>query len=399
MPIFARKFCHPSYVVLFFVSGIIGGVLIGTLVFLPIFVSVVWVLLAVAVVGVLIFFPSKKFLFLGILAGVLVGLARTNLCLYAATNVTKNADSYNAISYSKNWLVEQISDVLPEQEASLGTAYLLGEKDSLSTEFKDYLRIAGLSHIVVASGAHLSIIVGFVRKFFGKLSRRFGLIFGLIFVLIFMSLVGFTPSILRAGIMTFLSLAAWYVGRKFEPWKLILITAAITLLIDPRLIADVGWQLSFASFAGIMLLGPSLIRYFYGDKKPKFFGSMIITTLAANLLVAPISFYYFGSISLISVIANIIILPTLPFAMGITFCAGILHFVPLVSIGVAWVAEMSLKLHCLIIEFLGRQNYFLVSMPKNNPLVFLFYLVVLIPFAIDWTKQRKNAKINGNLIC
>jgi competence protein ComEC len=338
-------------------------------------------------------------LFLGILAGVLVGLARTNLSLYAATNVAKNSDSHDAISCSKNWLVEQISDALPEQEASLGTAYLLGEKDGLSDEFKDYLRIAGLSHVVVASGAHLSIIVGFVRKVFGKISRRVGLVFGLIFVLIFMSLVGFTPSILRAGIMTILTLVAWYVGRKFKPWKIILITAAITLLIDPHFLTDVGWQLSFASFAGIMLLGPSLIRYFYGEKKPKFFGSMIITTLAANLLVAPISLYYFGSISLISVVANIVILPTLSFVMGVTFLTGILHFIPFINAGVAWVAEMSLKLHCRVIEFLGQQNYFLVSMSKNNPLIFLIYFVVLIPFVIDWTKQRKNAKINGSLIC
>lgn len=337
----------------------------------------------------------------------------------------KLKEDTNAISYSKSWLTERIKSNLPEDEANLGVAYLLGEKDGLSKDFKESLQVAGLSHVVVASGAHLSIIVGFVRKIFGRVSRKTGLTFALIFVVIFMALIGWTPSILRAGIMTILTLVSWYFGRKFQPFRLIIITAAITLLVNPSFITNLGWQLSFASYAGIMLLGPMLTEFFYGEKKPKFFGSMIITTVSATLLVAPISLYHFGSLSLLSIFANILILPTLSIVMGLTFATGLLAGVPVIGLVVSWAAGLLLNLHQIIISYLGTKTYFLVTIPKENPAIFLLYPAIVIPFVMftikrrrarpklcieksfivpdhsldnigtwDWTKRNKNAKIS-----
>lgn len=342
-------------------------------------------------------------MFLCIITGFIVGAWRASVF---SKPVQK--DNTDAISYSKTWLTERIKSSLPEEEANLGTSYLLGEKGGLSDSFKNSLRIAGLTHIVVASGAHLSIIVSLVRKIFGKISRRVGLIFAIVFVLIFMALVGWTPSILRAGIMAILTLTAWYVGRKFEAWRLILITAAVTLLINPLFISDLGWQFSFASYAGIMILGPKLTKYYYGKKKPGFFGSTIITTIAATLLVAPISLYNFGSLSLVSIIANLLILPTLSIAMGLTFLAGIFTDVPFLGIITSFVAGKILRLHIIIIEFIGSKGYFLLEIPKKQPLVFLLYLPIIAILIIAkfknswqssdspqrWTILRKNAKIS-----
>ena len=137
-----------------------------------------------------------------------------------------------------------------------------------------------------------------------------------IFVVFFMSMVGWTPSILRAGMMTLITLLLWYCGRKIEPWRIILIVMAVTLVINPMFVIDLGWMLSFASFTGIMLLGPKMVRFFYGDKKPGFIGETIVTTMAATVMTLPVVLYYYGQVSLISVVANLLILPTLPWAMG-----------------------------------------------------------------------------------
>lgn len=306
---------------------------------------------------------------------------------YSGRKVIKN--DIDAISYSKSWLTERIRTKIPEEEANLGVAYLLGEKDGLSEQFKEYLQVAGLSHVVVASGAHLSIIVDFVRRIFGRVSRKTGLTFALIFVLIFMALIGWTPSILRAGIMTILTLSAWYNGHKFQPWRLILITAAITLLINPTFITNLGWQLSFASYAGIMLLGPSIISYFYGEKKPGFVGSMVIITISASLLVAPISLFYFGSLSLISIATNILILPTLSVVMGLVFATGIFAGTPFLGVAVGWLSKLLLDFHMFIIEFLGTKKYFLINISKGQVWVFLLYVFFLMPFLIGYMKRRK----------
>ena len=70
------------------------------------------------------------------------------------------------------------------------------------------------------------------------------------------------------------------------------------------------------------MLAPKILEFFYGNQKPNFVVSTILTTISATLTTLPIVLYYFGQISLISVFANLLILPTLPYAMGLTFGYG-----------------------------------------------------------------------------
>ena len=108
----------------------------------------------------------------------------------------------------RNWFAERIRGLVPEPEVQLGLSYLLGLKTGLPDELDENLRVVGLTHIVVASGTHLSILVEVARKIFGKLSRFAGVLFAGVFVVFFMAMVGWTPSILRAGLMTLLMLVA-----------------------------------------------------------------------------------------------------------------------------------------------------------------------------------------------
>lgn len=278
----------------------------------------------------------------------------------------------------RNWFAERIKQLVPEPEVKLGLSYLLGMKAGLPEDLSENLRMVGLTHIVVASGAHLSILVEIARKIFGRISRFAGLLFSVLFILFFMAMVGFTPSILRAGIMAILTLIAWYVGRKFEPWRIILIVAAVTLMINPNFIINLGWLLSFASFAGIMIIGPMVTKFFYGSKKPGFVAETIITTLAATVMTLPIVLYFYGMVSLISVIANLLILPTLSWAMGLVFLVGVLAGIPGVETVVAFLATKLLDFHILVVEFFGAQRQFMVEIEPYWPQVFLIYLFIIV---------------------
>ena len=278
----------------------------------------------------------------------------------------------------RDWFAARIASQLPEPENSLGLSYLLGMKTGLPDDLSDNLRTVGLVHIVVASGAHLSILVEIARRIFGKLSRASGLFFSIIFILFFMAVVGFTPSIMRAGLMSILAIVAWYVGRKFAPWRLILLVAATTLLIDPTFIINLGWLLSFASFAGIMILGPKLATFFYGDHQPKFIANTILATISATLMTLPITLYYFGAVSLISVAANLLILPTLPIAMGLTFLTGTLSDIPVINTATSFLTEKLLDFHINTVNFFATTKSFLIEIDPYQPWVFLFYTPVAI---------------------
>ena len=303
--------------------------------------------------------------------------------------LTEGFGTYVGYMYKpNNWFAERVRGLVSEPQVNLGLSYLLGMKAGLPDDLSENLRTVGLVHIVVASGAHLSILVEIARKIFRKLSRFAGLLFSVLFVVFFMAMVGWTPSIMRAGIMTILTLLAWYVGRKFAPWRIILIVAAGTLLVSPMFIINLGWLLSFASFAGIMILGPRLTKFFYGEKKPGFVAEIIITTLAATLMTLPIILYYYGTVSLISVVANLLILPTLPYAMGLVFLSGAVVGVPFLEMAVGWLATKLLDFHIAVVEFFGGMKSFLIEIEPYQTWVFLIYLVIFVPLVIGLIRQK-----------
>ena len=175
--------------------------------------------------------------------------------------------------------------------------------------------------------------------------------------------------------------------------------AAFTLMLNPMFFTNLGWLLSFASYAGIMMLSPGITKFFYGEKKPGFIASVVLTTVAATLMTLPITLYYFGQVSLISVVANVLILPTLPYAMGLTFLSGVFAGVPLISVAVGFLAEKLLNFHILVVGWFGSMEQFLIKIDRYDPKVFLLYLVILVPFlwwVFRWTIRVKNGKIDSS---
>ena len=291
----------------------------------------------------------------------------------------------------RNWFAGRVKGLMSEPQVNLGLSYLLGMRSGLPDELNEKLRTVGLVHIVVASGAHLAILVEVARRIFGKMSRFAGVFFSVIFIVFFMAMIGWTPSIMRAGIMAIIAVIAWAVGRKVEPWRLILLVAAVTLLINPMYINNLGWLLSFASFAGIMILGPGFTRYFYGEKKPGFVMGVIMATVAATLMTLPIILYYYGMVSLISVAANLLILPTLSIAMGLVFMTGVVAGVPGVEIAVSFVATKMLDFHMAVVDFFGGMKSFVVEIEPYQWWVFLIYILIIVPLAIGLLRRKINA--------
>lgn len=294
----------------------------------------------------------------------------------------------------RDFFANSIRKHIPEEPAALGLGYLLGTRSSLPDGLDESLRTVGLTHIIVASGANLSILVSFSRKVFGKVSRLFGMICSILLVLFYVGMVGLSPSMVRAGIVSILSLLAWYVGRTFSPLRLLIIVAAATLLYNPMYLIDLGWLLSFGSFAGVMIVGPWLTNFFYGYKKPGLIGATLLETISASLVCTPILLYFFGTTSLISLLANLLVLPTISLAMSLCFITGIFSILNL-----DWLASLFgktatwlLNYHLWIINFFGTQTSFLVTIPTQQWSVFLVYLPMLIIACVSHFRHRPSVE-------
>lgn len=282
----------------------------------------------------------------------------------------------------KNFFAGKVREHIPSPAADLGLGYLVGDKTGLPEDFSDALRAVGMTHVVAASGAHLGILVGLIKKLFGKLSKFAGLLFSLLVIFAFALVVGFTASMTRAALVAGLSLLFGYVGRQFTPLRLILFVAALTLLLSPTNLLNLGWQLSFASFFGILILAPHLTHFLYGGKKPSWLASMLITSLATSLICTPLLIFSFGTFSLLSFVANLIILPTLPYAMLLVFLSGATSFLPLLATPISTLATFLLNFHIAFINFLSAQTALIFELPSGDPRIFFIYLPIIFCLAL-----------------
>lgn len=224
----------------------------------------------------------------------------------------------------RDWFADSVRTAISEPQASLGIGYLVGQRRALPPELADALVIAGLTHVVVASGYNLTILIRFARRLFVRISKYLATLVSGTLILGFIMVTGMSPSMSRAGLVAGLALVAWYYGRKFHPLILLPFAAAVTLLVNPSYAwGDLGWQLSFAAFAGVMIVAPLLQAYFFGNKKLGTARQIFGETISAYIVTLPILLLAFGIFSNVAIIANILILPLVPLAMLLTFIAGI----------------------------------------------------------------------------
>lgn len=302
------------------------------------------------------------------------------------------SDDY--IKNIRNVFTSAIKNAIPDPESSLGLGFLLGKSEGLSDDFNTALQAAGLTHIVVASGYNLTILVRIARRLFVKISKYLSatVSFGMIFS--FMAITGMSPSMMRAGLVSGLCLLAWYYGRNFHPIVLLSIAMAVTVMIDPTYAwGDLGWQLSFLAFGGVMILAPLLQRFLFGKDKLNFVSQILIETLSAQIMTAPIIIYNFGQFSNIAVISNLLVLPLIPLAMLLTFIAGLGGlFTSSIALIVGLPATFLLGYMINVVNFSADIYWSVASIKIDLFVVFVCYAIILLFCLFLWRKTGYNLR-------
>jgi len=154
---------------------------------------------------------------------------------------------------------ERINQLWPEPTASFVNSILLGYKRAMSEDLKEEFRRAGVAHIIVISGLHITLITLLLSKIlYGlKIKRTQQLPLILIFLIFFIFLSGFSASTLRASLMGLIVLLSQNISRQIQKHLILLYAAIIILLINPLLLFyDLGFQLSFLATIGLIYLSP-----------------------------------------------------------------------------------------------------------------------------------------------
>ena len=230
-----------------------------------------------------------------------------------------------------------IGESFPADAFAFAKALLLGDKSGLSWQQSREFSLSGISHIVAVSGLHVSILFGFLGMVMGR-RRWLMLLAGVPVLLCFGAMAGFTASVTRAVLMQILFLLALAVNREYDPPTALSFAGLVILLQCPLSIAGIGFQLSFASVAGIFLFYPKLsgwLKTWLPGKGKKlrgrlerWFVSSVCVTLSATVMTVPLVAVHFGVVSLVGVVTNLLVLPvvSLIFYGVMAVCAlGCLH--------------------------------------------------------------------------
>ena len=205
--------------------------------------------------------------------------------------------------------------VLEGDPHALIEAMTIGRKGEISKATRTAYARAGISHVLALSGFHVGIIAMMMQFFFLKkmLPRRWQWVSNTLIIAAlwcYALMTGMSPSLVRAVIMFSLLLLSQMLSRENITLNSCALAFFLMLCINPFLLHDIGFQLSFISVCSISLFNKQLIRTC--PSRSPFILTLWTTigiTFICSLFTAPLVAHHFGNIPILSIISNLAILP------------------------------------------------------------------------------------------
>ncbi len=280
---------------------------------------------------------------------------------------------------------------------------------------------SGLLHLLAASGLNVALIFGiwWWAASLLNLPYRTNILSGIGIVVLYTFMTGFPPSILRASIMLILILIGKLMFKAADTLALIFFTAFIMLLFNPKLLNDVGFELSFLVTGGLITCIEPVCAKFktieraYKSKfskspaplraaaflfSPISLLSIVLVPLVAQLWAAPLQGYYFNTFTPYSVFANIAVVPFIGIISFIGFVSSVLSLIPI--LGDFIVHTSSFILNPLITVLLTVSDFFsklpgsIIKIPSGNIFLIIVYYSFILIFITSLKHNFKKLKIN-----
>ena len=214
-------------------------------------------------------------------------------------------------------------------QSAILTAFVTGSKESIGKSTKETFRSSGAAHLLALSGLHVGILFMILNRITALFSltlaaRRMRVLVVVGCTAAFLAITGFIPSLARAIIMAAICSIAKVWGYRIARAETLVITAFLLICYNPQVVASIGFQLSFAAMAGIMLIMPTLsesLKRVMERWRGRGMASRIISwcaeriatplllTISCQITTLPLCLYYFQSFSNYYLITNLIAIP------------------------------------------------------------------------------------------
>lgn len=285
---------------------------------------------------------------------------------------------------------------LSKEAFSICAALLVGYDDEIDKGILQSFSHSGTLHILSVSGMHTGVLYGILIYIFSLFDRqdkykklKCAIVIACLTLFIFIT--GLSPSVLRAALMLALVLIGKTFYRQGNAYNTLLLSAFILLLMNPYLLLDVGFLLSYLAVFGIMYLYPILNNfYFIENKILRWAWSLTLMSLSATVFTLPITLYYFHQFPVWFVFSNLLIIPL---STGLMIASAVLLFtykIALIKTILVCLIDITNSIMLWFAQLTDNPNYgFIDNIVFSKSDLCLCFIVIVLVLLIIHSRQYK----------
>jgi len=284
----------------------------------------------------------------------------------------------------KNELYSHMS----EKNAGISYAVLFGDKTGVDEKVEEAYQNSGIIHVLTVSGLHVGFLISLVY-FLLKLCRannylRF--IITTIFIFIYAYLCGFTPSVLRAGIMAIVLMLSKLFKRRYDSLNSLGVAGFVICLFSPLTALDIGFQMSFFCVCGIIILSPTITK-FLAKFIPYKIASLIALSISAQIGIMPMLASFSVQVNILSIFANLIVVPLFSIIYPVLFLTSLFAtFIPFMG-SLLCITDYALVAVNAIANFFASANLSFSTSPFKTAISALYFITVMAVGKFVMTKS------------
>jgi len=288
-----------------------------------------------------------------------------------------------------------------DEELGIIQALLLGQRHDISEETYNNYKNAGAVHILAVSGLHIGILLLLLQFLLRPLEylpkgKTLKLIVIVILLWGFAFLAGLSASVIRAVTMFSFVAYALYLNRPGNTFNILALSMFfILLVVNPLLLFQVGFQMSYAAVFAIVWIYPLLQKLSYPKNWfVRKIWQLLSVSVAAQLGVLPISLFYFHQFPGLFFISNLLIVPFLGLILGMGILVIILALFDFLPDVLVKAYNFLIGLMNETIAWVAQQEAFVFqNIPFDRVQLLLAYAIIfcLILFLTKATFKRTTA--------
>lgn len=260
----------------------------------------------------------------------------------------------------KRYCLSILRKHLPTTETyAIGAALITGHRSALSPSIRDSYAKTGAMHVLAVSGLHVGLIYLGLQHLFGlfgswygrwKWIRVGGLLLG---IWSFVYFTGATASVVRAGCMFSFIIVGQSLKRYTNIYNTIAASAFCMLLVNPQLLLNIGFQLSYLALLGIVFFQPFIYRVLYcPNRLLDYCWKLSSVALAAQLTTLPISLFYFHQFPVYFLLSGLVVVPAAMLILGLGLGLFMVDLVPFLGQLLGHLLQLTIKGMNAVIFFL-----------------------------------------------